>query len=59
MKYNICGWHLFKAVNKRINQIKASIRNNLEELKDYKGHEIDKIIKKRKLDEIMKNSTSS
>ena len=58
LKYNIYFWHLFKAFTKRINQMRADIKEIKIKLFDYEGNEIDILEEKKQLNEITNNLDS-
>ena len=47
LKYNICFWYLLSTFIKRINQIRADIKEIKIKLFDYEGIEIDKLKEKK------------
>jgi len=58
LKYNIYLWRLFEAFIKRINQMRADIKEIKIKLFDYEGNEIDILEEKKKLNEISNNLDS-
>ena len=58
LKYNICFYRLFQAFTKRINQMRADIKEIKIKLFDYEGNEIDILDEKKKLNEITNNLDS-